>query len=219
LLPVVLQTYSYSIIMALTPFSFGGSLLDPFAVVFDDPFFHSAALSPIGFTQRPSGAVTRSPAFEYPMDIKETDAGYELVADAPGMKPDEIHVDFNEASRVLTLRGQHSEETKSTEPGTGKAGFKHMYRCERVKRSFLRSFTVPKDVDPEGIAAQLENGVLSVHIPKKEAAQKPAPRKIHVKTGSAPGASAIHTRRIGADEEAAAAAGTEEDQPMKNARS
>ncbi|GAX74940.1 hypothetical protein CEUSTIGMA_g2386.t1 [Chlamydomonas eustigma] len=201
--------------MALTPFSFGGSLLDPFAVAFEDPFFHSAALSPIGFTQRPSGAVTRSsPVFEYPMDIKETDAGYELVADAPGMRPDEIHVDFNEASRVLTLRGQHSEETKSTEPGTGKAGFKHMYRSERVKRSFLRSFTVPKDVNPEGIAAQLENGVLSVHIPKREAAQKPAPRKIPIMTGSAPGASAINTRHIGSTEEAA---GGEEDQPMKSA--
>ncbi|GAX74939.1 hypothetical protein CEUSTIGMA_g2385.t1 [Chlamydomonas eustigma] len=198
--------------MALVTHPF--SLLDPFVALEHDPFFH----------YRPSGAVTgiRSPALEYPMDIKETDAGYELVADAPGMKPEEISVEFNEASRVLTVRGQHSEETKSgrqpSQPSAAVQGkVKHMYRCERsVKRSFLRSFTVPKDVDPEGISAQLEYGVLNVHIPKKEAVPKPASRKIPItttsNTESGPASSIVQTKLTS---NGAAAVAAEEDQPMK----
>ncbi len=66
------------------------------------------------------------------------------------------------APQVLTIRGEHTE-SKETKPNGDN---NRMYKIERVQRSFARSFVVPRDVDANKIEAQINNGVLSVTIPK-----------------------------------------------------
>ncbi len=101
------------------------------------------------------------------VDIDETDDKLSIVADLAGMKRDEIEVLVHE--RVLTISG--NRETVREEKNDG-------YRRHEIKRgSFKRSFTLPKTVDVEKIAANYENGLLKIVFPKIEAAK---PKRIEV---------------------------------------
>lgn len=51
---------------------------------------------------------------------------------------------------------------------------------ERSHGSFVRSFSLPEGVDADAIAAKVDNGVLTVSIPKVEAPPKPEPKEIPV---------------------------------------
>ncbi len=101
------------------------------------------------------------------VDIKEEDNQYLLVADIPGVDPKDI--DIHMENGILSIKGERNSELK-----TEQDGYK---RIERKHGVFYRRFTMPEGVNPDGIEAKCENGVLSVSIPKQEAAQ---PRKITV---------------------------------------
>ena len=129
---------------------------DPFSLARDlfgwDPFL----------TGRPTSAF--SPAFE----VKETTESFVLKADLPGV--DEKDLDVSMHNGVLTVSGsRQSEERKDGESYA-------LY--ERQYGSFSRSFSLPEIADGERIDAQLTNGVLTLTVPKKAAAQ---PRKIAIK--------------------------------------
>lgn len=101
------------------------------------------------------------------VDIKEEDNQYLIVADIPGVDPNEIDIHMEDG--VLTIKGERDSEKKDE-----KENYK---RIERVHGVFYRRFTMPDNADAEKIAAKSNHGVLEVSIPKKEAAQ---PRKISV---------------------------------------
>ena len=101
------------------------------------------------------------------VDIKEEDSRFLLIADIPGVDPNDIEVHMENG--ILTIKGERESEKK-----TEREGYK---RIEREHGVFYRRFTMPEGVDPDGIEANSKNGVLTVTIPKKEAAQ---PRKITV---------------------------------------
>ena len=101
------------------------------------------------------------------VDIKEEQNRYVILADIPGVDPKEI--DITMENGVLTLRGERRSEKEEE-----RAGYK---RVERVRGSFYRRFTLPDSVDPEGITAHGNNGVLEIVIPKHEKVQ---PRRIQV---------------------------------------
>ena len=101
------------------------------------------------------------------VDIKEEDNRFLLVADIPGVNPDDIEVHMENG--ILTIKGERDSEKK-----TEREGYK---RIEREHGVFYRRFTMPEGVNPEGIEANSKNGVLTVTIPKQEAAK---PRKIAV---------------------------------------
>jgi HSP20 family protein len=101
------------------------------------------------------------------VDITETENGFHVTVDIPGVPPEDVEVTHEK--NVLSIRGQRS--TKSEEEG---AGYK---RRERVTGSFLRQFTLPDSADEEKISARITNGVLDIHIPKGTANE---PRKIVV---------------------------------------
>jgi HSP20 family protein len=96
------------------------------------------------------------PAF----DIKEETERYLLVADLPGVNPDQMEITMENG--VLTVTGQ-----RSTEARTEGQGYK---RIERVHGSFHRRFALPDSADGENILAKFMNGVLEISIPKKTAA-------------------------------------------------
>lgn len=101
------------------------------------------------------------------VDIKEEDDRFLLVADIPGVDPNDIEVNMEHG--ILSIKGERESEKK-----TEREGYK---RIEREHGIFYRRFTMPDGVNPDGIDANCKNGVLTVTIPKQEAAQ---PRRIKV---------------------------------------
>jgi HSP20 family protein len=104
------------------------------------------------------------------VDVSETDKGYEIKAELPGMEEKNIEVKL--ADGVLTIKGEKQEEKETKE--------KDYYVQERSFGSFQRTFQVPDNVDTNKIEANFKNGVLTVNLPKTAEAQKPA-KKIEVK--------------------------------------
>lgn len=104
------------------------------------------------------------------VDVVETEKGYEVSAELPGMDEKNIEVKF--ADGILTIKGEKHAEKEEKK--------KDYYLSERSFGSFLRSFQVPEGVDSEKIEANFKNGVLTVTLPKSAEAQKAA-KKIAVK--------------------------------------
>ena len=94
------------------------------------------------------------------VDISEDEKHYLVTADVPGMKPEEL--DIQVENNVLTIRGERKYESR---------GEKHGYhRIERHYGSFQRSFALPEGVNAEAIEATVENGTLTLSVPKPAAA-------------------------------------------------
>jgi HSP20 family protein len=104
------------------------------------------------------------------VDIVEKDNAFEITADLPGM--DEKNVEVQVVNGNLTIKGEKKEEKEEKK--------KDFYLHERHFGSFERSFSVPEGVDTDKIGASFKKGVLTVTLPKKPEAQKPA-KKIDVK--------------------------------------
>ena len=103
-------------------------------------------------------------------DVIETKDEIVIKAELPGI--DEKAVDIEIEAGVLTIKGERKAEQETEEKG--------YRRVERSYGSFLRAFTLPANVDPEKITAGFANGLLEVHLPKKEGA-KPRSIKVEVK--------------------------------------
>jgi HSP20 family protein len=88
-------------------------------------------------------------------------------ADLPGVKPADIEITTDKG--VLSLRGTRQFEQRSD------AG--RYSRVERVTGKFVRSFTLPENVQADAIKASFRDGVLELTIPK---IAKPEPRRIEV---------------------------------------
>jgi len=104
------------------------------------------------------------------VDIFETENELVLKADLPDVNQDAI--DVRVENQTLTIAGERKFEKQDTGKG--------YHRMERSYGTFVRSFAVPNSFDTESIAAEYKNGVLSVTLPKKEAA-KPRQIKVAVK--------------------------------------
>lgn len=102
-------------------------------------------------------------------DLSETDDGYELQIDLPGMKKDDLKVDLSDG--ILTVSGERSDEREDKRKG--------YYLSERSYGSVRRSFRVPESVKIEDIKAEFKEGVLTLTMPKTEEAQKSS-RRIEV---------------------------------------
>jgi HSP20 family protein len=104
------------------------------------------------------------------VDIAESEKSYEITAELPGME--EKNIEVKVANGILTIKGEKQEEKEEKK--------KDYYLHERRFGSFERSFEVPAGVDADKIEASFKKGVLTVTLPKKPEAQKPA-KKIEVK--------------------------------------
>lgn len=116
---------------------------------------------------RPSNGdsvVTYAPS----VDIEEEQERFLIRADLPGLEERDIEVKVHDGT--LMLSGKREEKVEQEEGG-------RIYR-ERRFGSFHRSFTLGRNVDPEGIKASYDRGVLTVELPKKPESK---PRQIEVK--------------------------------------
>lgn len=104
------------------------------------------------------------------VDIVEKDNAYEVTADLPGFDEKNIEVKLENGS--LCIKGERKSEKEEKK--------KDFHLTEREFGSFERRFSLPEGVDADKIEANLKKGVLTVSLPKKPEAQKPA-KKIEVK--------------------------------------
>jgi len=104
------------------------------------------------------------------VDIYETENDLVVKADLPDV--DLKDIDVRVENQTLTLAGERKFEKQDA------AGY---HRIERSYGNFTRSFAVPNSFDTEKIAASFKNGVLSVSLPKKEAAK---PRQIKIEASA-----------------------------------
>jgi HSP20 family protein len=105
-------------------------------------------------------------AFDPAFEVKETKEGYLFKADVPGIKEGDLDVSLRGNRLTINGRREAEKEDKS----------ETYYAYERTYGSFTRSFTLPDDVNPAMLSADLKDGVLTIDVPKKpEAVAKRIP--------------------------------------------
>ena len=124
-----------------------------------NPFFQNPFNFDNGLTSTVSG-----PA----VSIYETPDEYVLQAELPGWTRDQVTINFE--NQTLTLSGQ-----RDLQNGDGR----QYHRVEGFYGQFTRSFTIPGIIDAGRVEASMKDGVLTIHLPKREEAK---PRQIEVKT-------------------------------------
>lgn len=104
-----------------------------------------------------------------PMNITQDDDSFHVRAEIPGIKPSELHITALRNRLILQGRREIPQEN-------GKVSW---HRKERAEGSFSRTVTLPTEIDAEKVEARYTDGVLTLTLPKAEAAK---PRQIVVKS-------------------------------------
>jgi HSP20 family protein len=104
-------------------------------------------------------------------DLSETDDAYVVKAELPGVHKDQVNVQLQD--RQLVITGEIPEP--EPEAGNGHQRRRH-HSSRRTGRFELRTY-LPGDVNADAITAQLSDGILTMTVPKSEAAK---PRKIEI---------------------------------------
>jgi len=108
-------------------------------------------------------------AFAPRTTVAETDNAYEVEADLPGMKPEDVQVEMR--GNELWLTGERKQEKE--EKG------KNFHRVEQEYGRFERVIPLAAPVSGDKIKAHYQNGVLKVTVPKSEAAR---PKRVPIST-------------------------------------
>ncbi|XP_027095883.1 18.5 kDa class I heat shock protein [Coffea arabica] len=147
--------------MSLIPSVFGGrrsNVFDPFSLDIWDPFegfpFSNTSLANVPDTARDTSAFATAR-----IDWKETPEAHVFKADLPGLKKEEVKVEVEEG-RVLQISGERSREQEEKND--------KWHRVERSSGRFLRRFRLPENAKVDQVKASMENGVLTVTVPKEE---------------------------------------------------
>ncbi|ALP40519.1 Hsp20/alpha crystallin family protein [Aeromonas schubertii] len=128
------------------------SLLPSRASLFDDLFRDLAS----GFTVKPLHG-DPLPA-QVKLDVKESDSLYTVLAELPGVRKEDIHLDIQ--GRVVTIRAEVRQHDSQEQE-------ERLLRSERYYGSVARSFELPMDVTLDGVNARFDNGLLTLSLPKQ----------------------------------------------------
>ena len=99
------------------------------------------------------------------VDLCETAAAFIITAELPGLTRDQIRINVHDGR--LTLQGRREARVTC----------EHYHQVERGHGEFARSFALPPSADAEHIAADLNDGVLTITVPKTP---EPGPRQVEV---------------------------------------
>lgn len=125
---------------------------DPFAVLFDD-VFNDALRAP---------RAARSGAVRARFDVIERGNVYAAVVDLPGVKKEDIQIEVHGKRVSISAVAKTLRETKEGE---------RVLVAERHEGEFQRRFELPVEIAEDKVEAVYADGVLTVTLPKKEAAQ------------------------------------------------
>ncbi|MCH4155947.1 MAG: Hsp20/alpha crystallin family protein [Muribaculaceae bacterium] len=105
------------------------------------------------------------------VNVLEHENAYSVEVAAPGMTKDDFKVNLDEDNNLVIALEKKSETSNKDDK---KAQDTHYLRHEFSYSQFRQTMILPEDVDKEKISAHVENGVLSVELPKisKEALKK-----------------------------------------------
>lgn len=106
-----------------------------------------------------------------PMDVTETEQGYQVAVLLPGVKPEDVELTVQE--NTLTVKGQYKHSTEETTKG-------NWLVREIGSGSFQRSVTLPKTIDGDKVETSYENGKLIISVPVSEASR---PKRISITNG------------------------------------
>src|SRR5579884_17427 len=132
-----------------------------------DPFL-AAPFRLLDELVRSTGNGSHVTGFTPPLDVRETDDAHLVLVDLPGVKSEDVSIEVH--GQLLTVSGVRVP-VETGEPQL----------AERPYGSFVRTLTLPKGVDADTIAADYEDGVLHLHIPKPAEVK---PKKIAINSGS-----------------------------------
>jgi HSP20 family protein len=104
------------------------------------------------------------------VDVYEDEHAIQLKFEVPGL--DEKEIDIRLENNLLTVKGERKIEKETKE--------ENYRRIERRYGTFTRSFTLPTTVSSESVKASYDKGVLTISLPKKEAAK---PKQIKIEVG------------------------------------
>jgi HSP20 family protein len=114
------------------------------------------------------GTATSVRAFEPAIDVRTSEDEVRFVCDVPGLKQEDLEITLED--HLLTIKGTRRYEAREHE----------QVMLGRAYGAFRRSFTLPDSLDGESLSASLDDGVLTVRIPKHARAK---PRKIEIGNG------------------------------------
>lgn len=103
------------------------------------------------------------------LELKDKSTEYELIAEVPGMTPDEIEIKVTD--NILRLSGEKKEEHEESKEG-------YLF-SERRYGHFERAIELPRGIDVAKITASAKDGVLAIHLPKSPEARE-RERKIEI---------------------------------------
>lgn len=104
------------------------------------------------------------------VNIRETANEYFVEMAVPGMKKSDFNIELD--NKILVISNEKNEEQETKE--------ENYTRREFGYSSFKRSFSLPETVNEEDIKAEYQDGILSLHLPKREEAKQKPPRNIEI---------------------------------------
>jgi HSP20 family protein len=120
----------------------------------------------------------------YAVDVHEDADHFFVEAELPGFNKDEVDITLEDG--VLTLRAEHKEESKQ-----GQGTQRQPLHIERRWNRFERSFTLPTAVNENSVRAELDGGILTITLDKREEVK---PRKIQISPGDGSKAKTIEAK-------------------------
>ncbi|KAK1426815.1 hypothetical protein QVD17_15495 [Tagetes erecta] len=152
--------------MSIIPSFFGGrrsNNFDPFSLDVWDPFKDFQVPSDLVSKETSALVNTR-------VDWKETPEAHVFKADLPGINKEEVKVEVEDGN-VLQIRGERNVEKEDKN--------EKWHRVERSSGSFTRRFRLPENAKMDQVKAAMENGVLTITVPKVEV-KKPDVKSIEI---------------------------------------
>ncbi|RZC76375.1 hypothetical protein C5167_000463 [Papaver somniferum] len=165
--------------MSMIPSFFGNqrtNVFDPFSLDIWDPFQgfpfsgSNSSSSALSFPAGSEISKETSQLANTRIDWKETPEAHIFRADLPGIKKEEVKVEVEEG-RVLQISGERRREKEEKND--------KWHRVERSSGKFLRKFRLPDNAKVDEVKASMENGVLTVSVPKVEE-KKPEVKSIQI---------------------------------------
>lgn len=108
------------------------------------------------------------------VNIMEDEKRYTVEVAVPGLKKEDINVRIDENSHLIITVDTKKEKEEDTQKGKY---IRREFSCSQFRQTLL----LPENIDEEGIEAKQENGLLTIHIPKRKTAENTEPKKIQIK--------------------------------------